>query len=53
MAYPPHIRASALRLVAAQGYGVAAGLTGISEATLRRWAQERAEREKLLRKDGE
>ena len=43
MAYPKHIRASALRLVAAQGYAVAAGLTGIHESTLRRWAADAAE----------
>ena len=43
MAYTPGARKSALKLVAAQGYGIAAGLTGISESTLRRWARQLAE----------
>lgn len=43
MAYPANIRRSALRLVAAQGYAIAAGLTGIHEQTLRRWAREQAD----------
>lgn len=43
MAYTPAQRRSALKLVAAQGYAVTAGLTGISESTLRRWAQHHAE----------
>jgi transposase-like protein len=43
MAYSLGQRRSALRLVAAQGYAVAAGLTGISESTLRRWVTAAAE----------
>jgi transposase-like protein len=46
MAYTRQQRASALRLVAAQGYQIAAGLTGISETSLRKWAREAADRER-------
>jgi len=42
MAYTPAQRRSALCLVAEQGYAIAAGLTGIHEQTLRRWAREAA-----------
>ncbi len=42
MAYTPRQRASALRLVAAQGYAIAAGMTGISESSLRQWAKDAA-----------
>ena len=47
MAYSKHARRAALRIVAEQGYGIAAGLTGISESTLRAWAKQEAEREAL------
>jgi len=43
MAYTPAQRRSALRLVAAQGYAIASGMTGIHEQTLRRWARDQAE----------
>jgi transposase-like protein len=46
LAYSRQQRASALRIVAEQGYKIAAGLTGISETSLRKWSAEAAERER-------